>query len=178
MKIKREHIKWGYSIWWLFLFAPLIVSPFFPANDGDFIGWFFIVLFFGFLTGIGFIIFILWCLWLREWAHAISALLSPFLAIALLVMSMRSTIPHWVYLQIHKAEYLEQIAKEPREKGQSLTKSFFVGGWGMVASAQGLYEIVYSENDDYSEANKCKTVEKLEKNFYFVSWVQSGCIFE
>ena len=177
MKIKREHIKWGYSIWWLVLFAPLIAKPFFPANDGDFIGWFFIVLFFGFLTGIGFIIFILWCLWLRKWAHAISALLSPLLAIALLVMSMRSTIPHWVYLQIHKAEYLEQIAKEPREKDIPVFKTFVLENWGIAIGPTGTNKIIYDETDNYSSADKCTTVKKIEKYFYYVSIVEQGCQF-
>jgi|GEM_PF-6578264 len=184
MSIKQnlngDHFTFSYSFYWLLFFLPFIILTFFPGADGTSILFFFLSIPIGGVLALCFLVIFITHLWNKRWQKAGSVIVSPFTGIAILLFLDLTHIPLWVYLQVHKPVYLEQIAKAHSAKDKPVIKSFHVGGWGWAASASGTLDIIYDESDQmatYSKTHPCASVIKLEKHFYYSDTVESGCNF-
>ncbi len=178
---KIDRFALGYTYAWLIFFFPFIILKFFPSYNGAEILSVFLAVPCGGALLFFCVIALIINLFKKRLIAALSILVSPLAGVAILAMLHITHIPLWIYLQVHKPSYMQQIAKEPRIPGKPIVKSFYVGGYGMVASACGSYNIVYDEGDETEKlykTNKCATLIKLEKNFYFIDYLESGCIYQ
>ncbi len=175
---ERDRFSFDYCLYGLAFFLVFPISECFPGDNGADIAVFFLMLFVGFILALFFIIILIMHLWKKRWRRAASLFISPFIGVAVSLVITRSQFPHWLYLQVHKSAYLEQIAREPHVKDAPMKKSFHVGGYGMVASAGGEYSIDYDESDAVAtlpKTNPCVSVAHLEGHFYYVTTEENEC---
>jgi hypothetical protein len=174
----QDHFSYGYSLCWIAFFTPFIILAFFPGYNGASMLAFFLSLIIGAILTLCFVGILIAQLWKRRWRKVISVFVSPFIGALVLLLVCKSHFPLWVYLQVHKPTYLEQIALEPHTKDTPIKKSFHVGYYGMVASAGGEYSIDYDDSDAVAslpETNHCVSVTHLEGHFYYVTAEENEC---
>jgi hypothetical protein len=175
---ERDGFSYSYSLCWIAFFMPFIILAFFPGYNGAYMLAFFLSLIVGAILTLCFLGILIAQVWKRQWRKAISVFVAPFIGALVLLLVCKSHFPLWVYLQVHKPAYLEQIANEPHVPNGPVKKSFHIGYYGMVASAGGEYTIDYDESDAVAtlpKTNPCVSVAHLEGHFYYVTTEQNEC---